>query len=247
MKHLLAVMVMGCLSLSWFLPVLAVEKVPDLEAAIRQYKAENKEKYDQLAPETKAVIAKAKTELAQQMPNPGLPIGKKAPDFTLPNADGKSIQLYNQLQKGPVILVFYRGAWCPFCNLQLHAYQQALPMFKQYSATLIAVTPQQPDHSAKQLQKNPMNFEVLSDLDSTVMKAYQLHFNLSTELSQVYIQDFKLDLAEYNGKGRYELPVPGTFVIDPQGIIRAKFADPDYTKRMEPRDILAALKAMQGK
>lgn len=214
--------------------------VPDLEAAIQQYQEQSKEKYAKMPAETKQLMADAKQDLAARMPDPGLKVGDKAPDFTLQNAFGKPIQLSEQLKQGPVIVTFYRGAWCPFCNLQLRAYQQAMPVFEQYGASLIAITPQTPDRSVEQLEKTPLDFEVVSDLDSAVMKAYRLHFTISPELNRVY-QEMGLDIAAYNGEGRLELPVPGTFVIGRKGVIQAKFADPDYTKRMEPRDIIAAL------
>lgn len=220
------------------------EVLPDLSSLIKQYQAANQAKYAQMPTKAKQVMADTKRDLADKMHNPGLKIGSKVPDFTLPNALGKPVNLYEQLQKGPVILTFYRGAWCPFCSLQLKTYQEVMPTFKQYGASLVAVTPQKPDQSLKQLEKQALNFEVLSDLDSAVMKAYELRFVVPTKLVEVY-KNMGLDLAEYNGEGRYELPVPGTFVLDQQGVIQAKFADTDYTKRMEPRDIVAALEKIK--
>jgi len=223
------------------------QKLPDLTDMISQYQAANQEKYAKLDPYVKQVIADTKTNLAEKMSNPGLQIGEKAPDFSLPNAFGKTVKLSKLLEQGPVIVTFYRGAWCPFCNLQLQAYQRAMPVFKQYNASMVAITPQKPDQSVKQLKKTPLDFEVVSDLDSAVMKAYDLHFMLPEPLYEVYKKYWDLDIAEYNGEGRYELPVPGTFVLDQQGIVRAKFAYTDYTQRMEPRDILEALESIKKK
>lgn len=187
------------------------------------------------------IMARAKQDLAEHMPDPGLKVGAKAPDFTLANAFGKPVNLYAQLAKGPVILSFYRGAWCPFCNLQLRGLRDALPHFERHQAQLIAITPQIPDKSLKQVKKDGYPFDILSDLDSEVMKAYALYFEVPKNLSDLYQRNFALDLATYNGPGRYVLPVPGTFVIDTRGTIRAAFADADYTKRMEPADIVTAL------
>ncbi|NIV31324.1 MAG: redoxin domain-containing protein, partial [Anaerolineae bacterium] len=98
-------------------------------------------------------MQQAATELAQKLPDPGLDVGQKAPDFTLPNAFGKSVSLSEYLEKGPVVLTFYRGAWCPYCNLELHALHASLPHFERYGARLIAVTPQKPDKSLEQVKK----------------------------------------------------------------------------------------------
>ena len=178
------------------------------------------------------------------MPNPGLKVGDKAPDFSLPDAFEKQVRFADLLSEGPVVLTFYRGAWCPFCNLQLRGLQQTLPYIEQQGARLVAVTPQKPDKSREQVEKDGYPFEILSDLDDRVMKAYRLYFEVPPDLSEVYKRRLSLDLAEYNGEGRYVLPVPGTFVIDRDGVVRAAFADVDYRKRVEPAEILAALKSL---
>ncbi len=196
-------------------------------------------------PEERAVMQRAKASLARRMPDPGIKVGQHAPDFSLANAFGQPVKLSDALKKGPVVLVFYRGAWCPFCNMHLHALQTSLPQFKRYGAQLIAITPQKPDKSAAQVKQDNYPFEVLSDLDSTVMKAYRLYFEVDDEVAAVY-KKHGLDLTEYNGEGRNVLPVPGTFVIDTQGIVRAMHADQDYTQRMEPDAIVAALRSLSG-
>jgi peroxiredoxin len=142
-----------------------------------------------------------------------------------------------------VVLVFYRGAWCPFCNLHLRTLYPQLPAIEARGAQLLLVTPQQPDKSRAQLQTSGYNFEVLSDLDSAVMKAYKLYFELDPELVQVY-RAHDLVVEDFNGPGRNVLPVPGTFVIDRNGTVRAMHADTDYKQRMEPADIIRALDAL---
>jgi len=191
-----------------------------------------------------AVMQRSADELAALLPDPGLKVGERAPDFTLPNAYGEPVSLSSQLASGPVVLAFYRGAWCPYCNLELKSLHAALPHFERLGATLIAVTPQQPDKSLEQVKKDGYPFEILSDLHSKVIRDYRLYFTVPDELSELYKTRFGLDLATYNGPGRYELPVPGTFVIDQQGIVRAAFADTDYKQRMEPAQIIAALQAL---
>jgi len=189
------------------------------------------------------VMTEAANSLAKAMPHPGLKIGDKAPDFNLPNAFGKKVQLSSLLHKGPVIINFYRGAWCPFCNLELRALTKHVPEFKRYSATLVSITPQKPDKSLKQVKKDKLPFDILSDLDSSVIKKYKLFFTMPGELVKVY-KKLGLDIESFNGIGRNELPVPGTYVVDQKGIIRAAFADTDYKKRMEPSAIIEALKKL---
>ncbi len=223
-----------------------VPPVPDLESRIEAFQAERAAADSPFAPEDLAVMQDAARELAMELPEPGIPVGQSAPDFSLPNAYGETVRLQQLLRWGPVVLTFYRGAWCPYCNLQLQALRETEPHFKRYNAQLVAISPQMPDHSLKHIQEKGYPFEVLSDLDNRVMQAYHLYFEISEELNQVYQRKLGLDLAEYNGEGRYGLPVPGTFVIDQDGIVRAAFADTDYRKRMEPRAILEALQQMSG-
>ena len=194
-----------------------------------------------------AIMTKAAADLAAQMPEPGLKVGTKAPDFSLKNPNGKTVKLSAQLKNGPVILTFYRGAWCPYCNLQMHQLREALPQFKKYGASVVAITPQTPDKSLSQFKQDGYPFEVLSDLDYKVIKAYNLLWEVSPELDAAYKRAFGLDVTAYNGPGRRGLPIPGTFVIDRAGIVRAAFADTDYKKRMEPADILAALQHLPQK
>lgn len=193
-----------------------------------------------------AVFTKAAEDLARQMPDAGLKVGAKAPDFALKNPNGKTIKLSTLLKKGPIVLTFYRGAWCPYCNLQMHQLRTSLPQFKRYGGTIVAITPQSPDKSKEQFNKEGYPFEVLSDLDYAVIKSYNLYWEVPPELDASYKDAFGLDIASFNGKGRLGLPIPGTFVIDKTGVVRAAFADTDYKKRMEPADILAELKQLRG-
>ncbi|MEN8174843.1 MAG: peroxiredoxin-like family protein [Pseudomonadota bacterium] len=237
-----------CASLTLSTAMLASEPLAppasyaDSVAAFQQQSA--KSSGPQISDADRETMARAKLDLAELMPDPGLAVGTRAPDFTLPNAFGKPVNLYAQLEKGPVVLSFYRGAWCPFCNLQLKGLRDSLAHFESHNARLIAITPQTPDKSLEQVKKEGYPFEILSDLDSEVMKAYGLYFEVPEDLSDVYRRNFALDLATYNGPGRYVLPVPGTYVIDTRGTIRAAFAETDYTRRMEPAAIVAALETL---
>ena len=194
----------------------------------------------------KSIMVKAARDLEIAMPEPGLKVGVNAPDFLLTNAFGEKVKLSERLKEGPVVLTFYRGAWCPFCNIELNVLQRSLPYFKEYNASLIAVTPQRPDKSKEQLEKAEYTFEVLSDLDDNVMKSYNLYFEVPQELHELYKNRFNFDITDYNGKNRFGLPVPGTFVVDQHGIIKAAYAKTDYKKRMEPEDIIKALKVINA-
>jgi len=216
------------------------EDLPAYQKALQAFKTEQASQQDPFSSEDRAVMDDFARALARRMPSPGIQVGQKAPDFTLTDALGKRVNLYEQLQQGPVVLVFYRGAWCPFCNLHLHVLSQYHQQFVDQGARLLAVTPQQPDKSLEQLKKDGFPFTILSDLDSRVMKAYRLYYPLDDKLLAVY-RKHGLDIEAYNGPGRTILPVPGTFVIDTDGKVVAMQADTDYTRRMEPEAILQAL------
>ena len=225
--------------------IAAANELPNYKQSFDQYMEKSKKEKSPFSPSDMAVMEKAGKDLASSMPAPGIKVGEKAPDFVLNNALGKAVSLKEKLKQGPVVLVFYRGAWCPFCNMHLHVMQESLPEFKKYGAQLITITPQTPDKSVEQFREKGYPFEVLSDLDSKVMKDYRLYFELPAELVEVY-KNHGLDIEAYNGKGRNALPVPGSFVIDTNGIVRAKHADTDYKERMEPSAIIDALKNIRN-
>jgi peroxiredoxin len=167
--------------------------------------------------------------------------GAIAPGFTLPDARGGDVDLHRLLARGPVVVAFYRGGWCPYCNLQLRAYQRALPDLHALGAELVAVSPQLPDASLSTAERNDLAFPVLSDVGNRVARAYGLVFALPDEVIAYYREHRKHDLTAANGPGHWELPVPATFVIARDGRIVLADVDPDYTRRLEPAAILEAL------
>jgi len=171
-------------------------------------------------------------------------VGEIAPDFRLPNATGTRTSLYETLNSGPVVLSFYRGGWCPFCSLELHALQAILPEIQSLGATLVGISPETPDNSLSTKQKQQLTFEVLSDQGNQVARDYGLLFQVYDEMRPLYLE-WGFDLPAVNGDDSWEIPVPATYVIDPGGTIRAGYVDKDYTRRMEPADILAALSTLQ--
>ncbi len=180
---------------------------------------------------------------ASGIANQALTVGDIAPDFELPDATGKSVRLSELLKEGPVIINFYRGEWCPYCNLELRAFQSLLPEFKQAGATLVAISPELPDHSLSVTEKHNLEFAVLSDVGNQVSRQYGLVFILDKSLQPIY-KNFGIDIPANNGDDSYELPMPATYVIDQSRRIRYAFAEADYTQRAEPQDVLAIVREL---
>ena len=166
--------------------------------------------------------------------------GDKAPDFVLTNAAGEKVSLSSYLKKGPVILTWYRGGWCPYCNITLNRLQKELPNFNAAGANLIALTPELPDSTLSSKEKNDLQFEVLSDPGNKIAKEYGIVFKLYEPVAESYQKGF--DLHGYNGDESDELPLAATYVINPDGTIIYAFLDADYRNRAEPSEILEALK-----
>jgi peroxiredoxin len=169
-------------------------------------------------------------------------VGDEAPDFVLKNALGENVSLSSYLKQGPVILTWYRGGWCPYCNITLHRLQQELPDFKSAGANLIALTPELPDKSLSTIEKHQLQFEVLSDVGNKVARTYGIVFKLTPEVAESYQKGF--DLHSYNGDESNELPLAATYVINTNGKIIYAFLDADYKKRAEPADIINALNSL---
>jgi len=167
--------------------------------------------------------------------------GDTAPSFSLPNADGKVIALENLLQQGPVVLTFYRGTWCPYCNLELKTYQQILPQIKQAGASFVAVSPMTPDNSLQMKDSNELAFEVLSDVGNKVAGQYTTVIK-NPQTSIQAMADLGYDFHSFYDDTSAELPVPAIFVIAKNGVILfAGSAGGDYRERTEPQAILDAL------
>ncbi len=180
-----------------------------------------------------AVVQSGVTTKAKQ-------IGEKAPNFVLNNALGESVELNDLLKKGKVILTWYRGGWCPYCNMTLHELQQELPHFKANGASLIALTPELPDKSMSTAQKHDLEFEVLSDIGNKIAKAYGVVFRLTDEVAEMYNQSF--GMSSYNGDESNELPLAATYIIEQNGEISYAFLDADYRNRAEPAELTTFLK-----
>ncbi|PCJ57380.1 MAG: alkyl hydroperoxide reductase [Planctomycetota bacterium] len=168
----------------------------------------------------------------------GMLVGDKAPDFNLPNALGKTISLSQCLKSGPVILKFYRGEWCPHCNLDLREIQNHIEEIKALGVQVLAVSPQNPNAALTITQKNDLVFDVLSDSNQEVIRAYNLQFDPGQDYHQ------KRDLTLLNGDGSITLPVPATFIITSDSVIVTSHVDTNYTERMPVEEILNILKKL---
>ncbi len=211
-------------------------------ATLAQEIASYEEKKKQAVPqEILATMAQTTEELEQTgIANKTIKQGDKAPGFTLTNHLNENRSLEEILKAGPVVLSFYRGGWCPYCNFELQALQQALPEIQAAGATLLAISPEQPDHSLTTAEKNDLAFEILFDKGNLVADSFGLEFELAQALKPIY-EKFGIDVISHNGDDSFKLPLPATFVIEQDGTVSYSFVDADYTKRLEPADIIAHL------
>ena len=193
-------------------------------------------------PETLAVMQGATKDLiASGIAEQSASEGSAAPDFSLPNANGDPVASEALWGDGPAVVSFYRGGWCPYCNVELKALQDRLPDIEALGARLVAITPETPDNALSTQEKNEIGFDVLSDDGNRVASAFGLSFRLPDAVNDIY-KGFGIDLEASNGEGSQTLPVPATFVIGKGGKVIKAFVDADYTQRLEPDEIIAALK-----
>jgi len=195
--------------------------------------------------ETRTRIDEAISEIVTSGAAVGLEVGDKAPDFTLPDAFGNPVSLSDRLSHGPVVVTFYRGEWCPYCNLQLRNLQEIVPSLKAQGATLIAISPQAPDHSLSITEKHQLEFPVLSDVDQATISAYRIQFTMDGTLRDLHVNVWHNDPRDKNANKSLNLPVPATFVIDQAGVVRARFVNADWRVRMEPAAIISALDSLR--
>ena len=198
--------------------------------------------YKRVPPERQAIMQRHIDGLrAGAIARSMLKVGDRAPAIVLTNAKGQTVDVATLLKKGPVIVTFYRGGWCPYCNFELKAYQEILPEIAAAGASLVAISPEKPDDSLSTAEKNALSFEVLSDVGQNVGRAFGLVYDFTDELKSAY-RGFNLDIPARNGTpDQWALPVSATYVIDRDGIIIYAYTDPDYRDRADPREVLAAL------
>jgi len=173
-----------------------------------------------------------------------LGVGAKFPDVTLVNARGGRTRIYDKLANGPLVVTFYRGGWCPYCSLELRAYQAALDEIRAVGGDLVAISPEAPDHTLSTAEKNALKFDVLSDVSGALEDALGIRFDLTAPIVALYTQRGH-DLPGHNGDGRWSLPIPATYVLERGGTIALAFVEPDYRKRLEPAAAIDALRRIR--
>jgi peroxiredoxin len=211
-----------------------------------QQLAELKENFLRTAPAGRPALYEAKIEelRASFARDAAAGAGAVAPDFRLPGVNANPVSLAELLRQGPVVLTFYRGGWCPYCNIQLRAYQAALPHITALGARLVAVSPQLPEPSFSTAQSDELTFDVLSDVGNDVARRFGLVYALPEELRAALRSNNKA-LPGINGDESWELPVPATYVIAQDRHIVLAYIDVDYRKRLAPEAILEALQSLQ--
>lgn len=163
------------------------------------------------------------------------------PAFELPDAHGQMVSSDELLADGALVIVIYRGAWCPYCNLYLHALQEYLPEFESLGASMVAISGEPPDRSLEVEQKDSLTYPVLSDTALIASRKFGIVYEVPQVIQKV-MTERGFDLKTYYGTDKAELPLSATYVVDRNGKIIYAFLDPDYKLRAEPVDIIAALK-----
>ncbi|MFT6961100.1 MAG: peroxiredoxin [Flammeovirgaceae bacterium] len=210
---------------------------------LEELKAKKEASAKKIPVEKRAIMANSINQLVENgLAKGALNVGDQMMDFTLPNALGKNVSFAERVQKGKVVISFYRGGWCPYCNMELRALQEILPEIESLNSSLMAISPEVPDESLNTSEKNELSFDVLSDIDNKLAKEIGLVFQMPADLREVY-QTFNIDVSKHNGNEDYELPLSATYVVNQNGIIEYAFGSEDYTERADPQEILKSLKS----
>ena len=196
-------------------------------------------------PHVVAIMHKATADLiATGQAERALRAGATAPRFELPDAHGKMVGSAGLLAKGPLVVTFYRGVWCPYCNMDLQAIEAAAAEIRALGASLVAISPQTAPNRRKSERENALSFPILSDHGNAVANAFGLRFRLPDELIAVY-KGFGNDLAIGNGEDSWTLPMPARYVIGTDGVIAYAEVNPDYTRRPDPSELLPVLRRLR--
>jgi peroxiredoxin len=187
-------------------------------------------------------MARATRELIEtSQPERARKAGEVAPPFELLGPDRRTHRFESLLRQGPLVVSFYRGGWCPYCNVELRALERARPSMEARGATLIAVSMQTPDQSQKIAQRLRLGFPILTDAGGVLAGAFGLRFKLPSYLVKVYKETFGTDLAVINGDGSWTLPMPARYVIGQDGVIAYAEVNADYTRRPDPSELFPTL------
>lgn len=194
------------------------------------------------SPEERKARADAVTEVADaKVAQRAAGIGEAVPEFRLPSVTGTVVDSRELLSRGPLVISFYRGGWCPYCNIELRALQGRLPEIEALGASLVAISPELPDRAAMTAGSNALTFPVLYDQGNEVARLFRLTHQIAPEVVRYQLGNGN-DVAAYNGTDTAEVPLPATYVADADGIIRYAFIDADYTRRADPDAVIGVLR-----
>ncbi|WP_445354184.1 peroxiredoxin-like family protein [Microbulbifer sp. EKSA008] len=204
-----------------------------------------KEVFKQQAPEGAfEAFARSSRELAASgQVERSIKVGEKVPYFTLPDSEGNDLVLEELLAKGPVILTFYRGVWCPYCNIELQALEEVTAEIKARGATLVAISMQGPAESRKSQRDNKLSFPILTDQSGKLAEKFGIRWTLQPYVIEFH-KVFKVELPTIHRDGAWNLPMPARYVIDTDGTIAYAEVNPDYTRRPEPSDLFPVLEKL---
>jgi len=212
---------------------------------MQELESSKKEIFSKISKETIETLLKTTDELVKSgIAENALKVGDKIPEFAVKDIHGKTVSSSEALKKGPLVVSFYRGGWCPYCSLELRALEKYHDEIKANKGTILALSPELPDRALKSTEDKGLSFVPLADANNEVARSFGLVFELVKGLANLYRLGFDLDLTEINGTDKFELPIPATYVTDSSGVVRHAFVDADYTKRMEPTAIIETLKAL---
>jgi peroxiredoxin len=194
-------------------------------------------------PPMKAYSAPPAERLGVLAPNTGMPVGSKAPDGHARDLDGKDVALSSLYARGPILLIFYRGGWCPYCNFEIHAFTTGYPEYRKRGVTPVAVSVDKPEAEARMQATYSIPFPVLSDSDVTIISSFHVARIVGTDES-TKMKGFGVDLESYSGRTHHEIAIPALFLIDRAGTVRWAHSDPDIRVRPSTEQILAVIDAI---
>lgn len=214
-------------------------------SSLKEDLAAQKQEWAVALPEEARKLLKQATQrlVESSVTKPLVTAGDKFPQFSLPNAVGNAVNSEDLLAQGPMVVCFYRGGWCPFCNLELRAYQEILEDIHKLGAEFVAISPQLPDEGLTMAAKANLTFEVLSDTGNSLAEHLGLVFDLGDKLVDLYLS-MGYDLERINGNVRWTLPVPATFVIGTDNTVALAYGHADYTQRLEPGEALESIRGL---
>lgn len=200
---------------------------------------------EQIASQLPATISQAFEASISSLKKQGLEekslqVGDKFPDFSLTNSKSESVTLTQQLSKGQVLIAFFRGSWCPYCNLELKALQDSISIFADNTCSLLAISPQAPQHNADLQQSHQLDFEILQDKDNALAKQLGISFSLSDELNSIY-RSLGIDLAQFNENEAQELPLPAVYLLGKDQVIKYRYTDSNYMNRVNLEELKNAV------